>query len=109
MPKKHFTTSLDEDLLRAVKKLSVDLNCPVNELLEEGLEYILKLHEKESYLKGVKTPKRKTNLNTVEIDDKTISRIVDSLLDKIRNYNEFSGPELRKNGTVKRKVKRLKE
>jgi hypothetical protein len=45
MPRKHFTTSLDEELLKAIKKLAVDLDCSVNDLLEEGIKYLLKKHE----------------------------------------------------------------
>jgi len=47
MPRKHFTTSLDEKLLKAIKKLAIDLNCTVNDLLEEGVRYLLKKHEKK--------------------------------------------------------------
>ena len=48
MPRKHFTTSLDETLLKAIKKLAIDLNRSVNDLLEEGIEYLLKKYEKNS-------------------------------------------------------------
>jgi len=48
MPRKHFTTSLDEKLLKAIKKLAIDLNCSVNDLLEEGVKYLLKKYEKTS-------------------------------------------------------------
>ena len=47
MPRKHFTTSLDEKLLKSIKKLAVDLDCTVNKLLEEGIQYILKKYEKK--------------------------------------------------------------
>ncbi|MBW1706382.1 MAG: hypothetical protein JRJ86_14635 [Deltaproteobacteria bacterium] len=33
MPRKHFTTSLDEVLLKAIKKLAIDLDRSVNDLL----------------------------------------------------------------------------
>ena len=46
MPRKHFTTSLDEDLLKAIKKLAIDLDRTVNDLLEEGIEYLLKKYKK---------------------------------------------------------------
>jgi hypothetical protein len=36
MSRKHFKTSLDVELLQATKKLAVDLDCTVNDLLEEG-------------------------------------------------------------------------
>jgi hypothetical protein len=48
MSRKPFTTSLDENLLKAIKKLAVDLDCAVNDLLEEGMQYILKKHEKKN-------------------------------------------------------------
>jgi hypothetical protein len=48
MPRKHFTTSLDEKLLKAIKKLAIDLNCSVNDLLEEGVKHLLKKYEKKS-------------------------------------------------------------
>ena len=46
MPRKHFTTSLDEKLLKEIKKLAIDLDRSVNDLLEEGIKYLLKKHEK---------------------------------------------------------------
>jgi len=47
MPRKHFTTSLDEVLLKAIKKLAIDLDRSVNDLLEEGIEYLLKKYRKK--------------------------------------------------------------
>lgn len=47
MPRKHFTTSLDEKLLKSIKKLAIDLNCTVNDLLEEGIEHLLKKYSKD--------------------------------------------------------------
>ena len=46
MPRKHFTTSLDQDLIKAIKKLAIDLDRTVNDLLEEGMKYLLKKYEK---------------------------------------------------------------
>jgi hypothetical protein len=48
MPRRHFTTSLDERLLKAIKKLAIDLDRSVNDLLEEGIRYLLEKHEKQS-------------------------------------------------------------
>ena len=48
IPRKHFTTSLNEDLLKAIKKLAIDLDRTVNDLLEEGIEYLLKKYEKKA-------------------------------------------------------------
>ena len=47
MPSKNFTTSLDEDLPKAIKKVAIDLDRTVNNLLEEGIEYLLKKYEKK--------------------------------------------------------------
>ena len=47
MSRKHFTTSLDEELLKEIKKLAVDLDCSVNDLLEEGIQYLLKKYKKK--------------------------------------------------------------
>ena len=44
--KKPFTTSLDNALLKEVKKLSIDLERPVNDLLEEAMQWLLKKYEK---------------------------------------------------------------
>ena len=41
MARKQFTTSLDEDLLKRTKKLAIDLNCDTNDLIEQGMAYIL--------------------------------------------------------------------
>lgn len=47
MARKHFTTSIDEKLLREVKKLAVDLDKKTNDLIEEGLTYILDKYKKK--------------------------------------------------------------
>lgn len=46
--RKHFTTSLDEALLKKIKKLAIDLDCTVNDLLEEGIEYLLNKYKKKA-------------------------------------------------------------
>ena len=43
-----FTTSLNEPLLKEIKKLAIDLDRTVNDLLEEGMKYLLKKYEKKS-------------------------------------------------------------
>jgi len=48
MPRKHFTTSIDEKLLKEIKKLAIDLDRTVNDLLEEGIKYLLKKYEKNT-------------------------------------------------------------
>ena len=46
--KRPFTTSLNTDLLKAIKKLAIDLDRSVNDLLEEGIKYLLKKYEKNA-------------------------------------------------------------
>jgi len=45
--KKPFTTSLDIALLKEIKKLSIDLDRPVNNLLEEAMKWLLKKYKKK--------------------------------------------------------------
>ena len=45
--RKPFTTSLDIPLLKEVKKLSIDLDRSVNDLLEEGMRWLLKKYDKK--------------------------------------------------------------
>jgi len=46
--KKKFTTTLDEDLIKRIKKIAIDLDCSANELIEEGIHLFLKKHRKNS-------------------------------------------------------------
>ena len=48
MKRKQFTTTIKEDALKEIKKLAIDLNCTVNDLLEEGIKYLLKKYEKKA-------------------------------------------------------------
>ena len=48
MPRKHFTTSIDEKLLKEIKKLAIDLDRSANDLLEEGIKHLLKKYEKNA-------------------------------------------------------------
>jgi hypothetical protein len=48
MKRKPFTTTIKEDSLKNIKKLAIDLDRTVNDLLEEGIEYLLKKYGKES-------------------------------------------------------------
>jgi len=45
--RKPFTTSLDVSLLKEIKKLAIDLDRPVNELLEESIRWLLERYKKE--------------------------------------------------------------
>ena len=47
MPRKKFTPAIDEDLLKAIKKLAIDLDRNPNQLIEEGIKYILKKYKKK--------------------------------------------------------------
>jgi hypothetical protein len=42
MGKKKFTTTLDESMIKEIKKLAIDLDRSVNDLIEEGLRLVLK-------------------------------------------------------------------
>ena len=46
MKRKQFTTTIREDALKSIKKLAIDLDKGVNDLLEEAIEYLLKKYEK---------------------------------------------------------------
>jgi len=48
MKRKPFTTTIKEDALKDVKKLAIDLDRSVNDLLEESIEWLLKKYEKKS-------------------------------------------------------------
>jgi hypothetical protein len=41
MPRKPFSTRIDHDLQKEIKKLAIDLEIPLNDLLEEALRDIL--------------------------------------------------------------------
>ena len=46
--RKVVTTRLDEDLFKTIKHLAVDLDRPANDLIEEGLKYVIKKYEKKA-------------------------------------------------------------
>jgi hypothetical protein len=47
MKKKMFTNQVDGDLLKNFKKLAIDLEKPINNLLEEAMRNLLKNYEKQ--------------------------------------------------------------
>ena len=47
MKRKQFTPTIEESSLKEIKKLAIDLDRSVNDLLEEGIEYLLKKYEKK--------------------------------------------------------------
>jgi hypothetical protein len=47
MKKKMFTNQIDGDLLKSFKKLAIDLDRPINNLLEEAMRNLLKNYEKQ--------------------------------------------------------------
>jgi len=48
MEKKMFTTQVNNDLLKEFKKLAIDLERPINDILEESMRDLLKKYESES-------------------------------------------------------------
>ena len=47
MARKNMTTSLENDLQKEVKKLAIDLERPLNDLLEEAIRDLLKKYKKK--------------------------------------------------------------
>lgn len=47
MDKKMFTTQLNNPLLKEFKKLAIDLERPINDILEEAMTDFLKKYEKQ--------------------------------------------------------------
>jgi len=52
MKKKMFTNQIDADLLKNFKKLAIDLDRPINNILEEAMRNFLKNYEKHKSKKG---------------------------------------------------------
>jgi hypothetical protein len=48
MEKKKFTTTLDETLIKDVKKLAIDLGLSANDLIEEGIRSVLKKYRRKA-------------------------------------------------------------
>lgn len=48
MSKKKFTTTLDQVLIKEVKKLAIDLGLSANELIEEGIQLVLKKYRRKA-------------------------------------------------------------
>ena len=46
--KKKFTTTLDEELIKEIKRVAVDLDCSANALIEEGIHLFLKKHRRKA-------------------------------------------------------------
>jgi len=47
MKRKQFTTTIEETSLKKIKKLAIDLDVSVNDLLEEAIQWLLKKYEKK--------------------------------------------------------------
>jgi len=47
MARKNMTTSIENNLQKEVKKLAIDLERPLNDLIEEAFRDILKKYEKK--------------------------------------------------------------
>jgi hypothetical protein len=48
MEKKMFSTLIRNDLLKEFKKLAIDLERPINDILEEAMKDLLKKYKKNS-------------------------------------------------------------
>jgi predicted transcriptional regulator len=48
MPRKPLSTRIENDLQKEVKKLAIDLERPLNDLLEEAIQDVLKKYEKKA-------------------------------------------------------------
>jgi hypothetical protein len=48
MTRKHITTTIDEKLMKKLRHLAVDTENPINVLLEEAIQLLLKKYEKKS-------------------------------------------------------------
>ena len=46
MPRKNLSTRIENDLQKEIKKLAIDLERPLNDLLEEAIRDFLKKHGK---------------------------------------------------------------
>lgn len=47
MKRKQFTTTIDEEALKNIKKLAIDLDRSVNDLLEEAIKWLLQKYQKK--------------------------------------------------------------
>ena len=47
MVRKNINTTLDEDLYKKIKVLAIELDKNANDLIEEGMEYIVSKYSKE--------------------------------------------------------------
>ena len=48
MEKKKFTTTLDENLIKEIKKLAIELDLSANILIEEGIQLVLKKYRSKA-------------------------------------------------------------
>jgi hypothetical protein len=48
MKRKQFTTTIEEDALKKIKKLAIDLDKPVNTLLEEAIKWLLEKYQSKT-------------------------------------------------------------
>lgn len=51
--KKKFTTTLDEELIKEIKRVAIDLDCSANALIEEGIHLFLKKHRRKASRKNL--------------------------------------------------------
>ena len=73
--RKPFTTSLNTNLLKEIKKLAIDLDRTVNDLLEEGIQYLLQKYKQKAHT-GYNQPisEKQTELNTMGQPKRVVKR-----------------------------------
>lgn len=54
MARKNINTTLDENLYKQIKLLAINKNVKANDLIEEGMKYILKKYEKNNGCRNIK-------------------------------------------------------
>lgn len=54
MARKNINTTLDENLYKQIKLLAINKNVKANDLIEEGMKYILKKYEKNNECSNIK-------------------------------------------------------
>jgi hypothetical protein len=60
MPRKQITTTIDADLLKKLKQLALDLDCRVNDLIEDAVNhfYFPENTKTDTTKKQIKPPKK---------------------------------------------------
>ena len=105
MKRKQFTTTIQEGALKNIKKLAIDLDRSVNDLLEEGIEYLLKKYKENPH---------KLSESSKKVAAKPINPMIMSTMEKLLEeyphqfheaYERVLERMLNADGSVKRKIK----